>query len=126
MIDNVDKEQVFHYLLELNPQDIEQLYPHLESELHTTRVSLLEIVGLRGSQSALPIVEEMAKHPNPDISASANLAARRLRGRDAGSEVQKSLRDPQLGSRYPKLGYPGSCKLILQNPSQAKFHQSGA
>ena len=88
MIDNVDKEQVFHYLLELNPQDIEQLYPHLESELHTTRVSLLEIVGLRGSQSALPIVEEMAKHPNPDISASANLAARRLRGRDAGSEVQ--------------------------------------
>ncbi|MEE8161446.1 MAG: HEAT repeat domain-containing protein [Acidobacteriota bacterium] len=110
MIDHVDKEQVFHYLLELNSQDIEKLYPHLESEMHTTRVSLLEIVGLRGSQSALPIVEEMAKHPNPDISASANLAVRRLRGREAGSEVQNSseTRNLQFDIQSSDIQVPAS------------------
>jgi hypothetical protein len=110
MIGNVDKAQVFHYLLELNPQDIEKLYPHLESEMFTTRVSLLEIVGLRGSRSALPIVEEMAKHPNPDISASANLAARRLRGREAGSEVQDSseTRNSQFSIQSSDIQVPAS------------------
>lgn len=80
MIDNVLKEQVFHYFLELNPQDIKKLYSHIESEKPKIRVALLEIVGLRGDQSALTIVERMAKHPNLDISASASLAARRLHG----------------------------------------------
>ena len=80
MIDNVLKEQVFHYFLELSPQDIKKLYSHIESEKPEIRVALLEIVGLRGDQSALTIVERMAKHPNLDISASASLAARRLHG----------------------------------------------
>jgi len=80
MIDNVLKEQVFHYFLELNSQDIKKLYSYIESEKPEIRVALLEIVGLRGDQSALTVVERMAKHPNLDISASASLAARRLHG----------------------------------------------
>ena len=78
MIDNVLKEQVFHYFLELNSQDIKKLYSYVESEKPKIRVALLEIVGLRGDQSALTVVERMAKHPNLDISTSASLAARRL------------------------------------------------
>jgi len=84
VIDRLDEEQAYHYLLELSPMEIETLYPYLSSERHPIRVRLVEIVGLRGNASALPIVEEMAQSPNPELSATATLALRRLMGRHQG------------------------------------------
>ena len=81
LVDNVDKEQVLHYLLELPPQDIEKLYPYLSSETDSTKIRLLEVVGQRGDQSALSIVEGMTANENPEVASAANLALRRLRGR---------------------------------------------
>ena len=81
LVYNVDKEQVFHYLLELIPQDIEQLYPYLSSETDSTKIRLLEVVGQRGDQSALSIVEGMVPDENPEVASAANMALRRLRAR---------------------------------------------
>ncbi|MDA2933384.1 HEAT repeat domain-containing protein [Acidobacteria bacterium AH-259-D05] len=83
IVDALDKDQAFYYLLELDSSEVEKLYPYLRTADHSARVRLLEIVGLRGNPSAVPIIREMAKSPNSELSSAANLALRRIEGRNA-------------------------------------------
>lgn len=73
--------QGYDYLLELMPNEVLKLYPYLRSEKDALKVRLLEIVGLRGDASAIPVVEELAGSENAEVMSAANLALRRLRAR---------------------------------------------
>ncbi|MFQ5928090.1 MAG: HEAT repeat domain-containing protein [Acidobacteriota bacterium] len=84
LVDNADKDQVYYYLLELNSQEAEKLYPYLQSVEHPIKVRLLEVVGLRADTSAVPIIQEMMRSPNSEVASAANLALRRIQGRISG------------------------------------------
>lgn len=75
---NADSDQGLNYLLEFQPAEIAKLYLYLGSE---TTPSLLEAIGLRGDDSALPVVEQLTSSSDQDVVAAANLAIRRLRAR---------------------------------------------
>lgn len=81
LIEHIDGDQAFNYLLEFQPQQVKQLFPFVQSEKNSTKVRLLNIIGLRGDPSALPVVEEMTKSRDTDVVSAANLAIRRIRGR---------------------------------------------
>ncbi|HXK60037.1 MAG TPA: HEAT repeat domain-containing protein [Acidobacteriota bacterium] len=74
-------DQGLNYLLELEEQEIQKLYPYLESEKDSVKARLLEVIGLRGDQTALPVAERYMNHKNADVVSAANLAVRRLRAR---------------------------------------------
>ena len=74
-------DQEFHYLLELEADEVPKLYPYIRIEKDSVKARLIEIVGLRGDESALPIVREMIESDNADVVSSANLAMRRIQGR---------------------------------------------
>ncbi len=74
-------DQGLNYLLELEPPEVSKLYPYLRSEKDAVKVRLLNVIGLRGERTALPVVEEFMGHKNADVVSAANLAVRRLRGR---------------------------------------------
>ncbi len=83
VINSSDKEQAYHYLLELNASEIRGLYPYLHSVEHSIRLRLLDIIGLRGDSSAVPVIEDLMASTNPELLAAANLAMRRIQGREA-------------------------------------------
>lgn len=89
---STDGDQGFHYLLELEPEEVPKLYSYLRSEKDSIKARLLEVVGLRGGESALPIVQEMIGSQNADVVSAANLALRRIQGRGGGTE--KKSQDP--------------------------------
>ena len=74
-------DQGFDYLLELKTQEMRLLEPFIRSEKGPIQARLLDIVGLRGDASALPLVEEMTEHKRAEVVSAANLALRRIRGR---------------------------------------------
>jgi len=74
-------DQGTSYLLELESSEVPKLYPYLRSEKDSVKVRILNVVGLRGDGTALPVVEEFMGHKNADVVSAANLAVRRLRGR---------------------------------------------
>ncbi len=81
LVGRLDQDQAYYYLLELDSQEIQELYPYLRSEKQKIRIRLLEIIGQRGDPSAVPIIEEMMAGPDPELVAAANLAMRRLQSR---------------------------------------------
>jgi len=74
-------DQGSSYLLELESSEVSKLYPYLKSEKDAVKVRILNVIGLRGERTALPVVEELMSHKNADVVSAANLAVRRLRGR---------------------------------------------
>ncbi|MFQ5738848.1 MAG: HEAT repeat domain-containing protein [Acidobacteriota bacterium] len=74
-------DQGHGYLLEFSPAETEKLYPYLRSEKNSTRVRLLDVIGLRGGASAIPVVEELTASKSAEVVSAANLAIRRLQGR---------------------------------------------
>ena len=74
-------DQGSSYLLELESSEIPKLYPYVRSEKDGVKVRLLNVIGLRGDRTALPLAEELMGHKNADVVSAANLAVRRLRGR---------------------------------------------
>ena len=80
-------DQGFNYLLELEPGEIHKLHPYVRSAKDSVKERLLEIVGLRGDRSSLPIVQEMISSKNTDVISAANLALRRIQG---SAEVPES------------------------------------
>ncbi len=74
-------DQGSSYLLELDSSEIPKLYPYARSEKDAVKVRVLNVIGLRGDRTALPVVEEFMGHKNADVVSAANLAVRRLRGR---------------------------------------------
>jgi HEAT repeat protein len=83
LVDNLARDQAYYYLLKMGEGDVPKLYPYLKKSDHSIRVRLLEIVGLRGDPSAVPIILEIAESPNPELASAANLALRRIEGRSA-------------------------------------------
>lgn len=81
LVGRLDKDQAYYYLLELNSREIQELYPYLRSEKQAIRIRLLEIIGLRGDPSAVPIIQGMMTGSDPELVAAANLAMRRLQSR---------------------------------------------
>lgn len=78
-------DQAFFYLLEIEPEEIELLYPFARSERDAVKVRLLEVIGLRGKASALPFLQEFSSSRNTDVLSAANLAMRRIQGRETPS-----------------------------------------
>ena len=76
-----DGDQGFEYMMELGSSEIPKLYPLLASEKDAAKIRLLNVIGLRGEASALPVVESYMRHASADVGSAANLAVRRLRGR---------------------------------------------
>ena len=74
-------DQGFDYLLELEADKVPKLYPYIRIEKDSVKARLIEIVGLRGDESALPIVREVIESDDADVVSSANLAMRRIQGR---------------------------------------------
>ncbi len=83
LVGNLDSDQVYYYLLEMDAGEVPKLYPYLRESDHSIRMRLLDIVGLRGDPSAFPIIQEMAGSPNAELASAANLALRRIEGRSA-------------------------------------------
>ena len=81
LVSSLDKDQAYFYLLELNSQEIQGLYPYLRSGKQSIRIRLVEIVGLRGDPSAVPVIQEMMTGPDPELVSAANLAMRRIQSR---------------------------------------------
>ncbi|RPI24873.1 MAG: HEAT repeat domain-containing protein, partial [Acidobacteria bacterium] len=59
-------DQGSNYLLEIATPEIAKLYPYVRSEKDGVKVRLLNVIGLRGDRSALPVVEELMNHKNAD------------------------------------------------------------
>ena len=83
LVGNLNRDQVYYYLLEMDAGEVPKLYPYLRGSDHSIRMRLLEIVGLRGDPSAVPIIQELAGSPNAELASAANLALRRIEGRSA-------------------------------------------
>jgi len=83
VVNRSNKDQAYHYLLELNASEIRGLYPYLHSVEHPIRLRLLDIIGLRGDSSAVPVIEDLMKSTNPELLSAANLAMRRIQSREA-------------------------------------------
>jgi HEAT repeat protein len=83
LVGNLDSDQVYYYLLEMDAGEVPKLYPYLRESDHAIRMRLLDIVGLRGDPSAFPIIQEMAESPNAELASAANLALRRIEGRSS-------------------------------------------
>lgn len=81
LVDRVQDDQAYYYLLELSPEKTALLYPYVKSEREAVAARLLEVIGLRGDRSALPLAQEMSGSPSAEVASSANLAIRRLQAR---------------------------------------------
>ncbi len=81
LIDNIKKDQVYYYLLELPSSKINLLHPYVQTEGTNTKIRLLDVMGLVGDASGIPIVQEMTQDEKAEVVSAANLALRRLRSR---------------------------------------------
>ena len=83
VVNSSDKDQAYHYLLEFNASEIRELYPYLLTVEHPFRLRLLDIIGLRGDSSAVTVIEDLMQSTDPELASAANLAMRRIQGREA-------------------------------------------
>ncbi|MBI4446830.1 MAG: HEAT repeat domain-containing protein [Acidobacteria bacterium] len=87
-----DGSQAFDYLLELSPAEVNKLYPFLRSEKNSVQARVLDVIGLRGDASVLPVVQQWTQSESAEVVSAANLAIRRIQGRQgpsapAGAEI---------------------------------------
>jgi len=83
VVNSSDKDQAYHYLLELNASGIRELYPYMQIVENPIRLRLLDIIGLRGDSSAVPVIEAWMQSTNPELASAANLAMRRIQSQEA-------------------------------------------
>ena len=96
LVDRINSDQVYFYLLELEPEEVPKLHPHLL--LHTKepniQVRLLDVIGQRGDASSLAVVEPLTRSENSDVISSANVALRRIQGRHPGATLSSMVVSP--------------------------------
>jgi HEAT repeat protein len=96
LVDQINTDQVYFYLLELEPDEVPKLHPLLP--LHTrdpaVQVRLLDVIGQRGDASSLEVVEPLTRSENSDVISSANVALRRLQGRHPGATLSSMVVAP--------------------------------
>jgi HEAT repeat protein len=73
------------YLLELKPGDMTEFYAQAKNRDANVREALAEILGLRGDERAIPVLQELAKDQRGQIAAFAAQAIRRINARMAAS-----------------------------------------
>ncbi len=83
VVKSSDKVQAYHYLLEFNASEIQELYPYMLTVEHPIRLQLLDIFGQRGDSSAVPVIENLMQSTDPELASAANLAMRRIQSREA-------------------------------------------
>ena len=97
LVDRINSDQVYFYLLEMEPEEVPKLHPHLL--LHTKepgiQVRLLDVIGQRGDASSLEVVEPLTRSENSDVISSANVALRRLQGRHRGATLSSMVLAPE-------------------------------
>ncbi|HUV14062.1 MAG TPA: HEAT repeat domain-containing protein [Acidobacteriota bacterium] len=84
LADNADNQQAFYYLLEFDAEQTKLIYIYVQTEPAKQKVAILNVLGLRGDSSALPVAEEMTNDKDANVASAANLAIRRLHGRFPG------------------------------------------
>jgi len=84
LADNADNKQAYYYLLELDAEQTKLIYIYVQTEPAKQKVAILNVLGLRGDESALPVAEEMTNDKDANVASAANLAIRRLHGRYPG------------------------------------------
>lgn len=96
LVERIDTDQVYFYMLELEPEEVPKLHPLLP--LHTRepaiQVRLLDVIGQRGDASSLEVVEPLTRSENSDVISSANVALRRLQGRHPGATLRSMVAAP--------------------------------
>ena len=96
LVDRINVDQAFYYLLELEPEEVPKLHPLLP--IHTRepaiQVRLLNVIGQRGDASSLEVVEPLTRSGNADVISSANVALRRLQGRHPGATLSSMVVGP--------------------------------
>ncbi len=84
LVDSLAKrDQGYFYLLEFEASEIPRLFELLEDARdRKVRMRLLDVIGMRGSVSALPELQKIAENEqDSEVLASANMAIRRINGR---------------------------------------------
>jgi HEAT repeat protein len=84
LADNADNKQAYYYLLEFDYEQTKLIYIYVQTEPAKQKVAILNVLGLRGDSSALPVAEEMTNDKDANVASAANLAIRRLHGRFPG------------------------------------------
>ena len=96
LVDRINTDQAYFYLLELAPEEVPKLHPLLP--IHTRepaiQVRLLNVIGQRGDASSLEVVEPLTRSDNADVISSANVALRRLQGRHPGASLSSMVVAP--------------------------------
>ncbi len=96
LVERIKSDQVYFYLLELDAEEVPKLHPQLL--VHTKepgiQIRLLDVIGQRGGASSMEFVEPLTRSPNADVTSSANLALRRLRGRHPGATLSSMVVAP--------------------------------
>jgi hypothetical protein len=85
LVDKAEKDQAYFYLLELDAQEVKDLYSHVQTEKKAIKIRLLDVIGTRADGTAIALVEEMSSSQDADVASAANLALRRLRARIPGA-----------------------------------------
>ncbi len=97
LVDQINTDQVYFYLLELEPDEVSKLHPLLP--LHTRdpaiQARLLDVIGQRGDASSLEVVQPLTRSENADVISSANVALRRLQGRHPGATLSSLVVAPE-------------------------------
>ncbi len=84
LADNANNTQAYYYLLECDAEQVKQIYIYVHTEPAKQKVAILNVLGLRGDLSALPVAEELSNDKDTNVASAANLAIRRLHGRFPG------------------------------------------
>ena len=101
LVDRINNDQVYFYLLELEPEEVPKLHPHLllNAKEPGIQVRLLDVIGQRGDTSSLAVVEPLTRSENSDVISSANVALRRLQGRHPGATLSSMVVPDATGER---------------------------
>jgi len=89
LVDELDSsrygDQMFAYLVELKPDLLLDLYPYLRNEKGTTRIRLLDILGLAGTGVQLQEIQQYTHDSDADVASAALQAIRRIQARNTSA-----------------------------------------
>ena len=66
------------YLIELGPAMVATIVPRIQEPGLALREALIDVLGVIGDASTLPVLQAAAKDPNASIAAAAKRAAARI------------------------------------------------
>jgi len=76
MVEQVESDQAYSYLLEMPSGDVSLLYSYVGSQDNDRKAELLKIIGLRGDRESIDFIRRYVNHEDADVASAANLATR--------------------------------------------------